>query len=255
MKKKEYINKVFDSNNYGKFVVLEEIYMDSYDRMYLVEFLDTGYRTICSRPAINKGTVKDKFFKSVANIGYIGADIKITDPLYYNLYKVWNDMINRCYNCHDIDYKYYGAIGVSVDEHWHSFYNFYLDAINLPGYINKLNDPLNYQLDKDYLQMNIPKSNRIYSKYTCIWINKIDNTIIMNRDKDTKLGYYGVIYRDGYYRTRINNKTYGKFKDPKHAACLFNYIYPIYNKETDICIRNDVEMIPLLELLIEKCVI
>src|SRR5262245_19906701 len=47
-------------------------------------------------------------------------------------YKVWCDMMARCYNKSTKEYKYYGALGVSICDRWHDFENFYDDMGNVP---------------------------------------------------------------------------------------------------------------------------
>lgn len=250
-----FIGRVYDSNNFGKFKIISEVDKnETKDRRFEIEFLDTGYKTISSYTAIRHGNVKDKMFPNIAGVGFIGSDIKITaDPITFALYKVWNDMINRCYNTNDYDYYLYGAIGIKVEESWFNFSTFLNDSKQLPGYNFKLEFPEEYQLDKDYLQLHIPKEQRIYSKSTCMWISKFDNIMIMNRDNPINSGYYGVIYKDNAYCTRLNNICYGQFIIPEAAATLFNYIYPFFRDPfNDIIILNNVN-IPLEDL--EKYVI
>lgn len=254
MNKNNIIGKIYSSNNFGKFKVLGKIQsvFNEYDKgecRYKIQFENTGYITYPLLSAITHGRVKDKLVPTVANIGYIGSDIIISQLPYFPLYKTWNDMMNRCYNSNDEDYMFYGGIGISVDKSWWNFTQFYNDAIHLPGYDLKLMYPNDFQLDKDYLQFNIEKSKRVYSKYTCIWISKGDNFIIAQRELGTKSGYYGVIYKDGAYCCRINGIIYGRFTIPEAAANLFNYIYPIIMAGyTSNLIKNDVRLIPIKEL-------
>jgi hypothetical protein len=180
---KNFIGRVYDSNFNGKFKILNEVSEINGYRYFEIEFIETGYRMIASYEAIRHGRVKDKLKPSVAGVGYVGSQIKVTDNEYHNLYKSWNDMINRCYNEKDGDYPLYGALGVTVDQSWFSFTIFYNDAIHLSGYQNKLKEPENYQLDKDLTQLHLPKSQRVYSKETCLWIPKSFNIYIMNLDR------------------------------------------------------------------------
>ena len=52
--------------------------------------------------------------------------------------------------CINKKYKNYGAKGVTVAPEWHDFNIFERDVINIPGWVNKFNDPVNYNLDKDF---------------------------------------------------------------------------------------------------------
>lgn len=216
------IGLIFGTNTCGPLKVLEKI---SKDR-YLVQFLDTGYITDTSYAAIKGGRVKDKYLPVVAGVGYIG-DFKgvVSAPENMPFYHTWNDMINRCYNITDRDYPYYGGLGITVDIRWHSFANFFDDAHYIPNYDMKVKYPSKYQLDKDYLQMHLPKSKRVYSKNTCIWISKEDNTRLMNIDFGSNTGYVGVLYRDHAYHARFNNASYSKYSIPEAAAVAYNVIY------------------------------
>ena len=48
------------------------------------------------------------------------------------IYKIWQQMIQRCENPNDKNYKYYGGRGIKVCECWHSFENFYADVGDPP---------------------------------------------------------------------------------------------------------------------------
>lgn len=44
------------------------------------------------------------------------------------VYNTWQNIKNRCYNQNSIQYKWYGARGISVCDEWrNSFQNFYSD--------------------------------------------------------------------------------------------------------------------------------
>ena len=79
------IGKVYNSNNYGKFKVNKELEIVGYkigdkkDKVYEIEFLDTGSTGTASYEAMRRGRVRDRYAPSVANIGIIGDIDKITD--------------------------------------------------------------------------------------------------------------------------------------------------------------------------------
>lgn len=245
--------KVFKSENFGYFKIIQKIDLvigyKGKEPYYEIEFVNTGYRTLATSNSIRHGRVKDKYVPTIANIGYIGDYFgNITSSEALILYRTWNDMLNRCYNPSDKDYPLYGGIGISVNLRWHCFMNFYIDAKQLSNYDKKAIYPSQYQLDKDYLQFNIPKSQRIYSKETCMWLSKADNFMIANRERTN--GYYGVVYRDNRYHTIIGGIKYASFKTPEAAACMFNYLYPLMTYEfNNIQILNDVKPMTLEELI------
>jgi hypothetical protein len=162
-------------------------------------------------------------------------------------------MLHRCFDPYDGDYVYYGAIGVTVDPSWFDFGTFLNDVKYLPGYENKLEYPYKYQLDKDFLQMHLPKSQRIYSKNTCIWLSKIDNTILMNADNIlSDPGYLNVIKVNDSYFVRVNNRLYSQFDDPIAAANAANNVYNMRkqnNKFMNLERINNVPYMPYEELI------
>lgn len=248
MNRKIKINKIYHSNSYGDFIVIDKLEKDR----YTIKFINTGSISTASDEAIYHGRVKDKFAPIIAGVGFIGNfNKKITDKNIIIFYRPWNDMMNRCYNPLDKDYKLYGGIGISVDKRWHEFANFFEDAKLLPGYENKLTNPSMYCLDKDYLQYNIPKHKRIYSRNTCIWISKYDNTIIMNRENSSSK-FYGVTIVGDKYIARYSNNIIGVFSNAIAAANAYNYYYTkniIGTQFHDIHIINDVIYMPPYEFI------
>lgn len=85
-------------------------------------------------------------------------------------YVTWASMKQRCINPSSSVYEYYGGDGVTICERWlESFENFYEDMGNKPK---------GYALDKDKYAM--PNQQKIYSKETCCWITKGENSFIAN---------------------------------------------------------------------------
>ncbi len=91
-------------------------------------------------------------------------------------YKVWQSMMQRCYNKNDKAYKWYGARGIFVSEGWHIFENFMSDM--LPQYIEGLS------LDRI-------DNARGYSKDNCRWTTSLEQ----NRNKRAKSSKYFLTYK------------------------------------------------------------
>ena len=247
---KNLIGRIYDGK-YGKYQIIDEAGYTGKDKNFVVKFLNTGYVTEAGYNCIRHGNVKDKLVPTVSDIGFIGSDIVVTDEKYYTYYRSWSDMIDRCYNIFDPMYYAYGEIGVTVDPRWYNFTTFYNDCQLLPNYLKKQQYPDRYQLDKDYLQFDIPKEKRIYSRGTCIWISDIDNTILRNIENSNNK-YRGVIYHNNAYCTRIENKIYGRFTIPEAAAYLYNILYPKYGPNSpfnDIVVLNRVRSFTYEELV------
>ena len=107
---------------------------------------------------------------------------------------------------------------------------------------------LDYQLDKDYLQMNIPKEQRVYSKDTCVLMNPRDNANLKLIDNsDSKVNNYFGVYKasNRYYPTIMHNGIVyklGIYDNEIAAANAYNYYYTKLNSNDNISINtiNDV---------------
>lgn len=134
-----------------------------------IEFDLTGYKAVVRFDSIRKGSVKDKLFKSVHNVGYIGVGDYITsvNGLNNGAYITWQHMLGRCYgNSQKTVYPTY--IGCTVCNEWHNFQVFAeWYCKNLPDDIGKCH------LDKD---IKI-EGNKIYSPSTCMFVSATDNTV------------------------------------------------------------------------------
>jgi len=49
------------------------------------------------------------------------------------IYSIWDNMMQRCYNIKNTNYKHYGGRGIKVCERWHVFENFYKDVGDPPS--------------------------------------------------------------------------------------------------------------------------
>ena len=256
----DYVGNIYDSQNCGKFRVIRELIPIGYDkksRLFEIEFLDTGYRTIVTRSSLYHPKIKDRMIPCICNVAYLGQeDIFSIDSKNKIIYKIWEDIIARCYNPKDTSYEHYGAVGVRVSDRWLSYRNFENDVKLKPNYERKLLEPHMFHLDKDFLQSHIPVSQRIYSNETCIWISMYENALIKGLDNG-RVKYFGVLLDSGYYYTKIYHKLYGRFTTAEDAAMLFNYIYPLvgYRDYMTINIHNEVPIVPFNELMDRNLII
>ena len=95
------------------------------------------------------------------------------------LYRVYDNMKTRCYNKNNINYKNYGAKGVTICDEWlNSFDSFYSWAM-FNGY------DVSLQLDKDILCKANNIEPKIYSPSTCQWVSQNINS--NNREYKLKI--------------------------------------------------------------------
>lgn len=245
--------KIYSSNNYGDFVILKNLEerLEKYGhKLSKIKFIKTGTIVTATHSSILAGSVYDPYYPSVCGVACIGNALSNCRE-----YNIWHNMIKRCYDKNHKSYKSYGGIGVTVDDRWKCFEYFLKDFPSLPGYNNYVKDPLSYCLDKDYLQLNIPKNERVYSKYTCILISYTDNSRIMvsENNKNASSKFIGVTFEKGIYRACITingkKKSLGEFTNEIAAANAYNMALKTYTNTSIMSLYNDVPYMSPAEII------
>lgn len=179
MSKDKYIGLKFPSNKFGEVEILSLVGVKGKHKRYLVRFLDTGTEYIFYLRNIKTGKIRDekrdRFIARVSGVGYIGdLDGSTGDKNIRPFHIRWVAMLHRVYNKDHTHYNAYGGKGVTVDERWHNFANFYEDVQKLDGFdMNKfLNKEI--ELDKDMKQLD--SEVKVYSKDACIWVSREENS-------------------------------------------------------------------------------
>lgn len=95
-------------------------------------------------------------------------------------YNVWHKMIGRCYCETNERYGLYGGAGVKVSERWKNFENFVKDVPLIDGYDCDRFSKGELQLDKDLKQIDLDKSEKIYSLETCTFMSAYENTSLID---------------------------------------------------------------------------
>ena len=212
-------------------------YKDSYN--VVIEFQDSykAKKNIRYDNFIN-GTVKNPYHKDLYGIGYFGEG-NYSDKEHHIYYRVWQDMIKRCYDKETIKkrptYKQ-----CEVCEEWHNFQNFakWCDKNYYESSLKKES----MQLDKDILF----KGNKTYSPDTCIFVPQRINSLFIKSDKARGDYPIGVTLRkdNGKYRSQCDVQygeeprkqiKLGQFDTPEEAFYAYKQFKENYIKEvTDL---------------------
>ena len=143
--------------------------------------------------------------------------------------------IDECY----IDY---GKIGVTVSPEWQNLNNFIETIKYIPNYYKFYYNPSEYQIDKDYLQLSIPKEQRVYSPHTCVFLSIIDNAnlAILCNSKDKIFGITEIEKGKFKVQFMVNHKktSFGIYNNIVAAANEYNYYYTDYADYEDIPLIN-----------------
>lgn len=130
----------------------------------------------------NKGGILNPNFRSICGIGYIGVGEKTNR----DIYKIWTDMIYRCYS----NYKHTkqpSYIGCKVEDDWHCYQNF-------AKWYNEnywSNGNMKLALDKDILC----KGNKVYGSSKCILVpQQINGLFVKSKNMNKKPIPVGVHY-------------------------------------------------------------
>ena len=201
--KLKYEGSVFSTNDCGELIVLE--YVKSYE--VLVEFINTGYRTITSSQSILRGNVRDRSFPSVYGVGMIGKELTSKDSKNTKEYIVWHNMLQRSY---DPKYhkKYNSYTDCSVSENF-KHYTYFKDWCNNQIGFNSVDDKGNFfELDKDLLI----KGNKVYSEDNCVFLPSEINILLVSSKRSRGENVIGVYFNKdkGKYQTSL--KVNGKLK-------------------------------------------
>ncbi|OAG82484.1 hypothetical protein AWE49_20550 [Bacillus licheniformis] len=167
------------TNNRGQeFVVVEKVITGKGKaNRYKIRFDNTGYETTAEKVQIKRGTVKDRFERSVFGVGFLGNTKMVDNKI---AYIVWSGMLERCYDPTCDSYSDYGGAGVTVCDRWHCFETFLKDLSGIEGYDElKFKERVIY-LDKDIKQKGTPKNKMKYSPETCCFVTNAINSAHRN---------------------------------------------------------------------------
>lgn len=203
------LDKIFTTNNCGDIKIIEKL-NHPYRK---VLFLDgTNYECIASTTDIRLGHINNPLKNSVFDVGYLGVGTykSSENRKHFDNYKVWHDMIKRCYDEKN-RHKYPTYKNVTVCDEWHNFQNFakwYEE--NYPHHIKDVK----FQLDKDLKQEGI--ENKIYSPNTVVFLPARVNSFLASVNGND---YIGVSWKkkNKKWEVGIGSRYIGLFDDKEEA--------------------------------------
>ena len=223
LKKAEHEGKVYPSNRFGDVKILE--YKNN--KQVVIMFLNTGFIKEESMGVIRSGHIRDSSLPTTCGFGYVDIEGASIGRHMTKEYRLWNNMINRCYNenCHLSQPTYKDC---HVSEDWRYLSNFKEWCNRQIGFGNE-----GWELDKDILV----KGNKIYSEDTCCFVPNEINLLFTKADRIR--GKYPVgIYEDkqaGKFKVRISvegkQKHVGRYYCEKEAFYAYKVAKEQYIKE------------------------
>lgn len=177
-----------------------------------VRFLKTGFVKTTDATNIRRGKIKDPFYPSIYDRGFLGVgkhEATINSQATYK-YKCWMAIFIRCYAEYALN-KRPTYRGCEVCEDWLNFQNFgdWFDANYVDG----------WELDKDILH----KGNKLYSPDNCCFVPEEINKLFIKSDGSRGEYPIGVNYHKTHnlYVARMTNEGerifLGSYNTPKDA--------------------------------------
>lgn len=141
-----------------------------------------------------RGEIKNPYQPKINGVGCIGkTTMKVEDGNDKLSYRRWRNMLDRCYNPKDKQYKIYGGNGVTVCKEWQCYESF---EIWWDEHYYELENE-RVELDKDILI----EGNKVYSPETCIFVPQKINSFFSKgtrRDKNSELPMGVIKYKSKY---------------------------------------------------------
>lgn len=189
------VGKTFDSNGFGKFVVLKYEHSSNVH----IKFEDTGGLNTTSLYRIKEGEVVDPLAKTNYGVGYVGYsyDHKCKDSR--KLFKTWSGVLQRCFDpLWKNRHKCYEHTTCSEDFLCASDFIIWCKSQVGHNSVDEYGKP--FALDKDILV----KGNTMYSSETCVFVPREINNLILS-NKKTRGGLpIGVTTKGNKFRARVS---------------------------------------------------
>ena len=145
---KQFIGEIFESNTSGPFKVIGRTGEVRGGALYRVRFLETGYSADVTKGNAIRGHVKDPYCPSVLGVACLGQTPCSVNGKHKRNYIRWYQMISRCRDSGNLQFKDYGGRGITVCQRWLCFEYYESDLKSLRGYSNPKRNTID-RIDND----------------------------------------------------------------------------------------------------------
>jgi len=189
---------------YSRLVVVKEIKKRKNEKIFWECLCDCGNKTNVQSYHLKSGKIKSCGCLRQETVSLLNKTHGMSNTYEHG---VWRTMIERCYNKKAINYKNYGARGITVCDRWlTSFENFIQDMGIRPS--------TNHQIDRI-------NNNKSYNLKNCKWSTRVEQCINRRIRSNNKSGKTGVWSCGDKWKASITiNKrriNLGTFKNKKQA--------------------------------------
>ena len=229
------VGKVCKSKSSGDFKIVK--YNDT--RNVEIQFFNTGFEAVVELGNIKKGLIKDPYSPSVYGVGILGTKYPISEGgVLTKEYVLWKNMLERCYS-DTYQKKQPTYVGCEVSENFKSYEYFYEWCNKQVGFSNK-----DWQLDKDLLV----KGNKVYSEYSCVFIPRKINQVLVKRTASRGEHLIGVYWckRGKAFAAQVNKSNGGSeylglFNTEIEAFNAYKIAKEIYIKELANRLKSQID--------------
>lgn len=164
------------------------------------------YRAEVQYSTVKLGTIRNVYKKTAFGIGFIGEGKYSTK---IKAYTVWRNIMMRCYDETNKNYKAYGGSGIIVCKEWHNYQNFaeWYEK-------NKIED---WEVDKDLLS----EETKTYSPENCCFLPIEMNRKIKDNKIKNKTGCIGVAKEKNKWRADVTNIYLGAYNTKEEAELAY----------------------------------
>ena len=214
---------IFRSKKHGYVITVKHMHHNSCDFI----FLNTGSYQNSAMHNIKNGSVKDQTVPTLLGVGVVGEGFRGKGDVGAITYKLWRDMIRRCYdtNFHKNNQTY---VGCCVSDNFKNYEYFHEWCSRQVGFNVK-----GFALDKDILHIG----NKLYCENSCVFIPQQLNNLAIRGTKLRGEHPIGVSWSKQHqkfesYITRFGKRKHlGLYKDSESAFLTYKNAKEIYMRE------------------------